>query len=335
MRPVEVGHDDPEPLHGTVRPLDNSRTLRRCPRTDAVEGLRRLPSRSLVRIGETVTEPALTFDPDRPDPARRYDRWLGGKDNFAADRRSADEIKRILPSIEVAARENRKFLHRAVHYLAADCGIRQFLDIGTGLPMSPNVHEVAQTVDPACRVVYVDHEPLVGAHARALLTSTPPGVSTFLAASLLQPKEILASPILRDTLDLTRPVGLLLVAVLHFIVDSDQAGTAVRELISALPPGSYVVLSHATVDPLSNGVRQELSALARPGAGHGPFRPRSYAELAVFLDSLDMVEPGLVSTVRWRPDRDPAATEIGDADAVCYAAVARLPGGCSVEGGQA
>jgi hypothetical protein len=267
-----------------------------------------------------------SIDISRADPARRYNAWLGGKDNFAADRASAQSLKEALPSIELAAQENRKFVRRAVHYLAAEHGIRQFLDIGVGFPDVPNVHEVAQAVDPTSRVVYVDHNPYVAVHARALLVSTPGDASEFLHADLLAPEEILTSDVLRDTLDLGEPVALVLAAVLHFCTDEDDPYTAVRTLVDALPAGSYVVLSHATFDPLDDDMREQLAALAQPDAGHGPFQPRTRHQVATFLDGLDVVEPGLVSTIRWQPDRKPtAAAHRDEREAVCYAAVARVP----------
>ena len=259
-----------------------------------------------------------------PQAARRYDYWLGGKDNFKADRQSADELKSAFPAIGVAVRENRKFLRRAVHYLAADCGIRQFLDIGVGMPLAPNVHEIAQAVDPAARVVYVDHDPVVAVHARALLAGTLPGVRAFVPGDLRAPQAILDDALLRQVLSLRRPVGLLLVAVLHFIENDAVAYAAVRRLVAALAPGSYVALSHVTYDPLAAGVRARLAAVSAPEAGHGPFRARSHDEVGRFLDGLELVEPGLVSTVDWHPERHPPA-EGSAAEAVAYGAVGRVP----------
>jgi hypothetical protein len=259
-----------------------------------------------------------------PQAARRYDYWLGGKDNFRADRRSGDELKNALPTIEVAVRENRKFMRRAVHHLAADRGIRQFLDIGVGMPLAPNVHDVAQSVHPKSRVVYVDHDPVVAVHARALLAGNRPGVRMFVPGDLREPRTIVDNPLLRETLNLQRPVGLLLIAVLHFVENDEVAYPAVRQLVAALPPGSYVALSHATYDPLAASVRALLSAMSAPEAGHGPFRARTHEEVTRFLDGLDLVEPGLVSIVDWRPEGHPPA-EASAAEAVAYGAVARVP----------
>lgn len=266
------------------------------------------------------------IDASTVDPARRYDALLGGKDNFAVDRSSAHVLKEAFPSIEFAARENRKFLRRAVRHLASERGVRQFLDIGVGIPASPNVHEVAQDVDPACRILYVDHDPLVAVHARALLTSTPEGAVGFVLADLRDPSKIFNSFELREVLDLSKPVALILAAVLHFCTDADDPDTAVRTLIGALPSGSYVVLSHATFDPLPRQLQDHLMTLAAPGAGHGPFQPRTREQVAKFLDGLDLEDPGLVSTINWHPDHEPTApVDRDEQDAICYAAVARVP----------
>ncbi|MCM4085183.1 SAM-dependent methyltransferase [Paractinoplanes hotanensis] len=263
------------------------------------------------------------LDPQWPDPARRYNDLLGGKDNFAADRASSAEIAKVFPTVRVAARENRSFLLRAVRYLAADKGIRQFLDIGAGMPMSSGVHEIAQQVDPAARVLYVDHSELVAAHIRALAVSTEEGITAFLDGDLRQPQQILTSPELTSTLDMSRPVALILAAVLHFCTDKDDPYTAVRAMIEALPSGSYVVCSHATFDPVDDRVRRRLAKLVDSGL-HGPFQARSRDEVAKFLDGLELEPPGLVSTIAWQPEHDPPA--MGEEhEAVSYAAVGRVP----------
>lgn len=263
-------------------------------------------------------------DAAAPQAARRYDYWLGGKDNFTMDRQSGNEVRKAFPAIGHAVRENRRFMRRAVHYLAEDRGITQFLDIGVGMPMSPNVHEVAQAVHPATRVVYVDHDPVVAVHARALLTGTLPGVRVFVPGDLRRPAAILSSPVLRGTVDPDRPVALLLIAVLHFVRDDDIAYAAVRELATRLPSGSFVALSHVTFDPLPVAVAERLTAMSAPGAGHGPFRARTREQVARFLDGLEVIEPGLVSTVEWYPERNPPA-EASVAEAVTYSAVAMIP----------
>jgi hypothetical protein len=265
------------------------------------------------------------LDTSRPHPARRYAYWLGGKDNFAADRASADQIAEAFPQIRTAVLENRRFLRRVVTYLAADAGVRQFLDIGTGLPTSPNVHEVAQTIAPASRVVYVDNDSMVAAHARGLMTGTPQGALAYVQADLREPETILTDPAFTSTLDLTQPVGLLLIAVLHFLDDSDNPYQAVSHLIDALPPGSYVAISHATLDPLPADTVDRLAPLIAPGGSHGTFRPRTRDEITRFLDALPLVDPGLCSTVEWQPHRHPQP-QADPASAIAYAAVAHIEG---------
>src|ERR1700733_2193287 len=193
------------------------------------------------------------IDTSKPHAARIYDYLLGGKDHFAVDRETAEKGIKLIPTGRTAARENRSFLGRAVRYLVAEAGIRQFLDIGAGLPSANNVHEVAQAVTPSCRVVYVDNDPLVLAHARALLTSSPEGKTAYIHADLRDPEKILADPATVATLDFTKPVALMLVAILHFIPDSDEPRRIVATLLDALPPGSYLVASHATGEYFRDG----------------------------------------------------------------------------------
>lgn len=258
------------------------------------------------------------IDVNQPHPARRYNYWLGGKDNFAADRESGDAIAAAMPSIRIAAMENRRFLQRSVRFLA-EHGIRQFLDIGTGLPTADNTHEVAQAIDPSARIVYADNDPLVLAHARALLTSSREGATAYLDADLRGPEKILADPVLHETLDLTKPVALMLVATLHFIRDDENPRHIIDRLVGALAPGSYVVASHATYDYMS---AQVIEQLQRSNAD-GRFRARSRAEFAALLDGLSVVEPGVVPVTRWHPDR-PAEQLPSDADVSCYGAVAQI-----------
>ncbi|GIF14249.1 SAM-dependent methyltransferase [Actinoplanes teichomyceticus] len=258
------------------------------------------------------------IDTSRPHPARRYNYWLGGKDNFAADRESGDAIAAAMPTIRIATLENRRFLQRAVRHLTR-AGIHQFLDIGTGLPTADNTHEVAQAIEPAARVVYADNDPLVLAHARALLTSSPQGATAYLDADLRQPARILTDPVLRDTLDLDEPVALMLVAILHFIRDDEDPRRIIEELVDALAPGSCLVASHATWDHLSADVIAGL----QPNNADQRFRPRSRSEFAALLDGFALLEPGIVSVARWRPDAPPE-TRPSDADVSCYGAVARV-----------
>ena len=190
--------------------------------------------------------PPKEIDTSRPHPARTYDYFLGGKNNFAADREVADKVLEAWPSIRVGVRENRKFLARVVRYLAEEVGIRQFLDIGTGLPTADNTHEVAQAVAPTARVVYVDNDPLVLAHARALLTSSPEGRTAYIHADLRDPVAILNDPVTREVLDFDQPIALMLIAILHMIPDEEKPAEIMATLLDALPSGSFVVASHIT-----------------------------------------------------------------------------------------
>ncbi|MFI1989743.1 SAM-dependent methyltransferase [Actinoplanes sp. NPDC020271] len=276
---------------------DLGRTVLRL--VDEFEGLTKLDKIQAEerRFGMSMDElqaRAAAIDPTVPHPARRYDYLLGGKDNFSADRESAHEIEAVMPTVRLAAMENRGFLQRAVRFLALQ-GIDQFLDVGTGIPTSPNTHEVAQAIRPDARIVYVDNDPIVLSHARALLTSVPEGKTAYIHADLRNPAGILNDPQLRSTLDLSRPVGLLLVAVLHFIREDEDPKGIVAELIDALPPGSWVVVSHSTFDYVPVEMLPKLEAPNRDGR----FRARSRDELAALLNGLDLVEPGIQSVSQW------------------------------------
>ncbi|HUN37017.1 MAG TPA: SAM-dependent methyltransferase [Trebonia sp.] len=252
-------------------------------------------------------------------PARVYDYLLGGKDNYAADRVLGESIIKAMPSTVLAARANRAFLGRAVRYLAGQAGIRQFLDIGTGIPTAGNTHEVAQAATPQARVVYVDNDPIVMAHARALMDSDPAGVTAFIQADLRDPAKILASPALRATLDLGQPVALMLIAILHFLADQDNAREIVAELLGALPSGSFLAVTHSTADFSPGEITGVAEATRQAGVR---YTPRSQAEVAAFFDGLDLLEPGVVPVMAWRPDgpapENPRAAYI-------YAALARKP----------
>jgi hypothetical protein len=259
---------------------------------------------------------------DVAHPARIYDYLLGGKDNFAADRAAAEEGFKVNPNGRTAARENRAFLQRAVRYLAGEAGIRQFLDIGTGIPTSPNVHEVAQAVAPDSRVVYVDNDPVVLAHARALLTSSAQGRTAYIQADLHDVDAIITHPELRATLDLDRPVALLLISLLHFVPDSDGPKQIVDRLLAALPAGSSLVLSHLTGDFNPQAWAAISGIWERNGRA---FQVRSEAEVQRLFDGLEMVEPGLQVPTRWRPDlADAPLREVPpDRDVSFYAGIAR------------
>jgi O-methyltransferase involved in polyketide biosynthesis len=260
-----------------------------------------------------------TVDATVAHPARRYNYWLGGKDNFAADRTSGDAIAAIFPSIRTAAAENRRFLQRTVRYLVQQAGVRQFLDIGAGLPTADNTHAVAQSLDSSCRVVYVDNDPMVLAHAQALLTSHPDGAIACLHADLREPHTILADDPLKATLDLSQPIAVLLAAVLHFVPDA-EAYTAVRTIMHTMPPGSYLVISHATTDLMSTTTAEALTAGDYPGGGDFTFRNRS--DIAAFCDGLNLVPPGLRVVSDWRPG---SATTPPPQEVSMYGAVARKP----------
>jgi hypothetical protein len=262
------------------------------------------------------------IDVSRPSPARRYNELQGGKDNFQADRDSAAKLQQALPSIRLAAEELRRCMERQVAYLA-ERGVRQFLDIGCGLPHEPNVHEIAQAVDPSSRIVYVDSDELVGSHSRALLIGTPEGTIQFLGGDLTDIGTILSHKTTREVLDFNQPIAVLLLAVLHFIVDDRRAHAAVDQIKAALAPGSYVALTHVTFDPLEPQTAAHLAELAA-SMDHGPFRARTRDEIAAFLGGLDLLEPGLVSTVEWRPERDPGPWATAE-QAVAYAAIGRIP----------
>jgi S-adenosyl methyltransferase len=229
--------------------------------------------------------------------ARVYDYLLGGKDNFAADREAAEQAMRINPDIVSTARANRAFLVRTTSYLARQAGLRQFLDIGTGMPTNRNIHEVAQSIAPRSRVVYVDHDPIVLTHARALLTSAPEGVTDYLEADLREPGKILAEA--AQTLDFSRPVAIMLIAVLHLILDRDDPYDLVGQLVDAVVPGSYVVISHAASDIETGAMISMTNRLNELMAQQSV--PRTHREVAAFFAGLDLVEPGLVRIPEWRP----------------------------------
>ncbi|MGW4498819.1 SAM-dependent methyltransferase [Micromonospora sp. NPDC004336] len=270
------------------------------------------------------THPSDRIDTSVAHPARRYNYWLGGKDNFQADRDSGDAVAAAFPTIRTAALENRRFLQRAVRHLAREAGIRQFLDIGTGIPTADNTHEVAQAVAPETRVVYVDNDPIVLAHARALLSSSPQGATAYIDADLRDPEKILAHPDLLRTIDLSRPVALMLVAILHFVPDGDDPYAVVARLLDALPPGSYLAASHATHDHLPPEIAREAKAAGRGGGPHGVINLRSRAEFVRFFDGLEVVEPGVTSVAEWRADDAPQPRP-SVAEVSMYGAVARKP----------
>ena len=251
--------------------------------------------------------------------ARVYDYWLGGKDNFAADRALGDAIMAAVPTIRLMARANRDFLARAVRYLAREAGIRQFLDIGTGIPTAGNTHEVAQQVAPESRVVYVDNDPIVAVHARALIASHQAGATVFIQADLREPDQILAHPGLAATLDMSQPVALLLVAVLMYFRDNENPRGMVATLVDALAPGSYLAISHPTADFNADAMAAAVAAATRGGI---TLVPRSRAETESFFTGLELVGPGVVPVLSWRPEGGQPADP---RSAYYYAGIARKP----------
>ena len=248
--------------------------------------------------------------------ARIYDYWLGGKDNFKADRDAAEQMIQQYPDIVTGVRKNRAFLGRAVHYLAAEAGIRQFLDIGTGLPSSNNTHEVAQRAAPEARIVYVDNDPIVLSHAQALLTSTPEGACAYVDADIRDTGKILKDA--ANLLDFSRPVAVCLIMILQFIPDEDDPVSIVRALVDAIPSGSYLTVAHPASD-VDQHVGPALRQLSTRMGGTQAV-PRTHQEVSRFFDGLEMVEPGLVQLHRWRP-----GTGLDDTgrDLAAYGAVAR------------
>jgi O-methyltransferase involved in polyketide biosynthesis len=239
---------------------------------------------------------AAEFDTSVAHPARVYDYWLGGKDNYAADREAAEQVIAANPHVLAGVRANRAFLGRAVRYLAGEAGIRQFLDIGTGLPTADNTHEVAQQVAPACRIVYVDNDPIVLAHARALLTSTPQGATAYVQADLRDPGKIVREA--AATLDFSQPVAVMLLMILQYIPDPDDPWGIVARLLDAVPPGSYLAVSDTASDIDAEVVAESAR---RYNQRLGPVRQtrRTRAEFARFFEGLDLVEPGVVPLPRW------------------------------------
>ncbi|MCK9893544.1 SAM-dependent methyltransferase [Frankia sp. AgB32] len=238
------------------------------------------------------------LDIDVPHSARMYDYYLGGKENFRADREAAEKVIAAAPEAPLMARENRAFMNRAVAHLAADHGVRQFLDIGTGIPTGPNLHEIVQAIDPAARIVYADYDPLVLTHARALLGGTREGRTAYLQADLREPLPLLASDEVRDTLDLTRPVGLCLVAILHFITDEEDPYGVVRTLLDGLPSGSYLTLSHAVSDAATAGAGSIVSTYQKSSSS---LTLRTTEQIRAFFDGLDLLDPGVTLVPAWRP----------------------------------
>ena len=258
--------------------------------------------------GSADAQELRDIDASVPHSARIWNYWLGGKDNFAADREAGDEFLSIYPGQRDKARAVRHFLARAVRYLVVDEGVRQFLDVGTGLPTADNTHEVAQRLAPESRIVYVDNDPLVLAHARILLTSSREGITNYIDADMHDPAYILAEA--GKILDLSRPVALLLIGVLGHVADHGEARAIVRQLLDGLPAGSFLVQCDGTDTDLDY-----VAALERyRDSGGVPYNVRSPEQIESLYDGLDPVEPGVVQITRWRPEANAfgAAAEVAE-----------------------
>ncbi|WP_184941883.1 SAM-dependent methyltransferase [Kitasatospora kifunensis] len=264
--------------------------------------------------------PAADLQTDRAHPARVYDYMLGGKTNFAADRAAGDKIVEEWPGSRASACAARAVMQRMTRRLAEVHGIRQFLDVGTGIPTAPNLHEVAQGIDPASRVVYVDNDPIVLAHARALLTSTPEGRTAYIDCDLRDPEKLLADPALRGTLDLGRPLALTLINIVHFLSD-ETVHPLVARLLDALPAGSFLALTAGTAD--SAPEQAEVASRRYREAGiENHLRTRAGVER--FFTGLELDEPGVVLINRWHPDLDDGP-RLADHEVMAYAGLARKP----------
>ncbi|MFC9247020.1 SAM-dependent methyltransferase [Streptomyces sp. NPDC057136] len=248
--------------------------------------------------------------------ARVWNYWLGGKDNYPVDRAVGDQVTGMYPSIGEVARADRAFLGRVVRHLAGDRGITQFLDIGTGLPTFNNTHEIAQHTAPRSRVVYVDNDPIVLTHARALLTSSPEGATEYIDADAHHPEQILRS--VEPTLDLKQPVAVMMLGILNFVLDTGEAQDIVRKLMDAVPSGSYLVLTHPTLE--LGGEGNEAAMRFWNENATPPITARTRAEFVAFMDGLDILEPGIVSCARWRAEPGSQETEVAQ-----FGAVARKP----------
>lgn len=262
--------------------------------------------------------PPPGIDTTVPHSARFWDYLLGGKDNYPVDRAVGEQVLRIDPDLRDAARADRGFLVRAVKYLVGKQGIRQLLDIGTGLPTANNTHEVAQATAPQCRIVYVDNDPLVLVHARALLTSTSQGATAYLDADVRHPEKILRQA--ADTLDFSQPIALMLLGIINYIIDDAEAHAVVKRLLDALPSGSYLAISHPTAE--IHGEAVDASMRHWNENGGTPIRHRNRQQVISFFDGLELLEPGVVSCSMWRPD----PSEIGvPIEVHQYCGLARKP----------
>nr|WP_246560268.1 SAM-dependent methyltransferase [Kitasatospora kifunensis] len=262
-------------------------------------------------------QPAVDLRMEVPHSARVYDYLIGGKTNFEADRVAAHASVKAWPALPTSMRTTRTFMQRAVRHLTEQYGVRQFLDIGTGIPTSPNVHEIAQAIAPEARVAYVDNDPIVLTHARALMSSTPQGRTCYLDADLRDVDSIIGAPQLHEVLDLTQPVALSLIAIVHFVLDEDDPQGIVRRFMDRLAPGSFLALTvfTADTDPVGvGGVGREYNARGIP------LQIRDKAQATAFFDGYDLLDPGVTLVHRWRPDA--GAPQVRDQDIAMYGGVA-------------
>ncbi|MFJ6392806.1 SAM-dependent methyltransferase [Streptomyces sp. NPDC091972] len=258
---------------------------------------------------------------DRPHSARMYDYYLGGKTNYAVDRAAAETVIGLFPAIQTAAQANRAFMHRAMRTLAEQ-GVRQFVDVGTGIPTSPNLHEIVQAVVPQCRVAYVDKDPIVLVYADALLDTSPQGATSYVQADASQPADVIAAVKRQRLIDFEQPVALSLHALLHFFTGDDEPYRVVSRFLQELAPGSYLSLSHATGDFAPEPWQAIVDTYTKRGT---PAQVRSRAEVLRFFDGLDLIEPGLVVAHHWRPEQGSGPSLVSDAQVSLYAGVARKP----------
>jgi hypothetical protein len=260
-------------------------------------------------------DPSAAFDTSVPHSARIWNYLLGGRDNYPVDRAAGDRVCELFPGMVDITRHSRAFIGRTVRHMAGEAGVRQFLDIGTGLPTVDNTHEIAQRVAPECRIVYVDNDPLVLVHAEALLTSRPEGVTAYIEADARDPEHILQQA--SRTLDFSRPVGLMMMGILGLVPDDDEARSIVTRLMDALPPGSYLGLNDgADTDPdYVEAIRRHNQA-----SPASPYTPRAQEQIARFFDGLELLEPGVVSCSRWRPEAMPWGEP---PHVACYGGLAR------------
>jgi O-methyltransferase involved in polyketide biosynthesis len=249
--------------------------------------------------------PAAVLDTSVPHIARVYDYWLGGKDNFAADREVAEKVIATFPDVLTSVRAQRAFLGRAVHYLVSEAGIRQFLDIGTGLPAADNTHEVAQQVAPESRVVYVDNDPIVLAHARALLVGSPEGATAYIDADLRDTDAIVREA--ARLIDFRKPVAVMLLGVLHCIPDAEDPAAMVTRLMAAMPPGSFLVVAHPAGDIATSQMGESMRSYNEQAPV--PLTARTHAGVCRFFEGLDLVEPGVVQLHRWHPGAGDPGTD--------------------------